>query len=88
MGITIEKSSNSGLSGELETYEAHKAELLAEHEGKFVLIKGDKIVGVYDTHEEALARGYQDYLDEPFLAHEISPVELPIYFYQIKATAS
>jgi len=46
--------------------------LLAEgHEGRHVLIKGDEIIGVYDTWDEARVTGLQRYLLEPFFVHPI-----------------
>jgi hypothetical protein len=49
----------SRLESESAAYEAHKGRLLAEHRGKFVLIHGSEIVGVFDTQGEALVAGYQ-----------------------------
>lgn len=46
------------LAIETATYEAHKERLLAEHRGKFVLIHGSEIVGLYDSQRDALVAGY------------------------------
>jgi hypothetical protein len=67
------------LAKEYETYKAKLPEL-ARHEGKFVLIHGADVVGLFDSYEEALAAGYQKIgLDKPFFVRKISPVEIPIY---------
>lgn len=48
----------SRLATEMAAYATHKERLLAEHRGKFVLIHGSEIVGVFDTQREALTFGY------------------------------
>ena len=83
MGAVLERPLDD-LGEEAKTYQDHKAELVAKNEGKYVLIKGDEIIGIFDTHEEALTRGYQDFLGEPFFAHKITEVEMPLYFYNIQ----
>jgi len=49
------------LANELATYERHKEELVGVHEGKFVLVHGDEIAGVWDTYQDALAAGYKEF---------------------------
>jgi hypothetical protein len=46
--------------------------LLAEgEEGRFLLIKGEKIVGIWDTQEEAEAVAFNRYPLEPCLIHQV-----------------
>ncbi len=47
------------MSFELEQkyYNDHKAELLSHHDGKFVLIVGEELVGAYDRQEDAYRAG-------------------------------
>ena len=66
------------LETELKTYEAHKHELLAD-EGKFVVIHGAEILGIYGTYEDALKIGYEKCKLEPFLVKKIQAVE-PVNF--------
>jgi hypothetical protein len=68
------------LEQELKTYEKEKEKLLAEAKGKFVLIKGDKIIGVYASQEDALAEGYKRFGNEEFLVKEITEIE-PVNFF-------
>jgi hypothetical protein len=50
--------------------------LLAEgHEGRFVLIKGEEIIGIWDTDKEAHALAVQKYLLQPCLIHQIQERE-------------
>jgi hypothetical protein len=65
---------------ELETYEDAKEKLLAESKGKFVLIKGSEIIGVYTSQEDALAEGYKRFGNKEFLVKEVIEVE-PVNFF-------
>jgi hypothetical protein len=64
-----------GLEIEMATYHAHLMDLL-QHEGKYVVIKGDEILGhPHDTLDDALGAGYDAYGLVPFLVKKISRVE-------------
>jgi hypothetical protein len=41
------------------------------HEGRFVLIKGEQLVGIWDTCDEARAVALERYLRQPCLIHQI-----------------
>ena len=68
------------LDEELRTYEKHRSELLNEAEGKFALIKADRVVDVYESQEDAVKRGYQEFGNEPFLVKQVVEVEVPLNF--------
>lgn len=68
------------LEQELKTYQKEKEKLLQESKGKFVLIKGGEIIGVYASQEDALAEGYKKFGNEEFLVKEITEVE-PVNFF-------
>lgn len=68
------------LEKELATYESHKKELVAANEGKFVLIHGDAIAGVWDTYNDALTAGYSQFGLEPFLIKQIQGIERVLFF--------
>lgn len=57
------------------TYEAKKPELLATSAGKYAVIHGEQVAGVWDTQDDALRAGYEWFQLEPFLAKEIRDVE-------------
>ncbi len=65
------------LEKELATYQAKLPEL-KQHEGKYVLIQGDKIVDTFNTYEDALKAGYKQFGLEPFLVKQILMVE-PVF---------
>jgi hypothetical protein len=69
------------LTQEIATYEKLKPQLLADgHEGKFVLIHKDKLLGIYLTMNEAIEKGYEQVGLDPFYAHQIYEVERVYYF--------
>jgi hypothetical protein len=57
--------------------------LLAEGgEGKFALIKGDEVIGMFADREEAIKLSRQKYLFQPFIVqpiHEWEPVYRQLY---------
>ena len=64
----------SALKRELGTFQKHKDELLSKELGRHVVIFGDRIVGCYDTYEDALWAGYDQVgTDDPFLIRKIEP---------------
>jgi hypothetical protein len=66
----------SGLAVEWEAYRREVGRLLAEgYEGRHVLMKGEAILGIYDTHDQALEAGYVRFLNQPFLVHQIQTRE-------------
>lgn len=60
------------LADERNTYRREVGRLLAEgQEGKFALIKGTNIVGLFDTCEAARGVGLKQWLLQPFLVQQI-----------------
>lgn len=63
------------LETESKTYERELPTLL-DRAGKFVVIHGDKIIGVFAAYEDALEAGYQKVgVDEAFLVKKIEASE-------------
>jgi hypothetical protein len=62
------------LETELKTYTDKLTELLP-NEGKFVLIHGSEVVGLYVAYEDALNIGYERFKLEPFLVKRIQATE-------------
>ncbi|HVS40593.1 MAG TPA: hypothetical protein VMS17_33870 [Gemmataceae bacterium] len=67
------------LDREWATYQANLPELLKKDAGRYVLIHGDQIVGVWDTKDQALEEGYRRFLLGPFMVHHIVAHEKPIF---------
>ncbi len=68
------------LDTELETYKQNREQLLATAEGKFALIRGDKIAGVYESKMDAISQGYRQFGNVPFLVKHVLRVEIPQNF--------
>ncbi len=62
------------LEQELATYKA-QLPALRQHEGKFVLIKGEKIIDTFSSYEDAIKEGYKEFGLEPFLVKQIKSIE-------------
>ena len=70
----------ANLETELKTFREKLPELLAEHDGKFALVIGDKIEATFDTYSDALQAGYAKAGVGPFLVKKITSVEEVINF--------
>lgn len=79
MTPTIEVTMPKELEKELQTYQERLPSLLAQ-EGKFVVICGTDVVGVFGTYEDALKAGYGKCGVSPFLVKKIQSVEQFQYF--------
>lgn len=62
------------LEKEIETYKSNLAGL-AGSEGKFVLIQGEEIKGIFDTYADTIKEGYEKCGLEPFLVKQIQTIE-------------
>lgn len=71
------------LSQELDTFEANRPRLLAAAKGKWVLIKGDRVVDTFESRADAVNRGHQEFGDVPFLTKRIAEIEIPLTFTSI-----
>ena len=63
------------LERELETYRNKLPELKGENEGRFVLIKGDRVIDVFSSYDDALKAGYTAFGLDPFLVKRIEILE-------------
>jgi hypothetical protein len=59
------------LEQERQYYAEHLAEWLTSYPGKFVLVKGQELIGVFDTIEDALSEGARRFALEPFLVRRV-----------------
>ena len=60
------------LETERQYFAQNHTELIAKHLGKFVVIKGEELVGVFNTIEEALSEGARQFQLQPFLVREVT----------------
>lgn len=76
---TAKQMSAQPLQKEVETYNSKLPELLGSL-GKFVLISGETVEGIFDTYADALKIGYEKFKLEPFLVKQIAPAEQIQFF--------
>ena len=74
-GHAMMTATTSPLAKELETYYAHQQELLQTAAGKYVVIKGTNILGIYDSATEAYGQTYQRLGNVPFLLRRVQEQE-------------
>jgi hypothetical protein len=59
------------LEEERAFYAAHEREWASAHPGKFVVVKGDRLLGAFDSIEEALAAGAAIFGMQSFLVRKL-----------------
>jgi hypothetical protein len=78
-GAATDMTQKPPLQKEMETYTSKLPELVSNI-GKFALIKGDSMEGIYDTYGDALKIGYDRFKLEPFMVKQIMPAEQIQFF--------
>lgn len=70
------------LEQELQTFQRELPALLADpaKRGKYALVHGDAVAGIYPSVDAALDAGYDHFGLDPFLVKEITEHEEPRYF--------
>lgn len=77
------------LERELTTFRRELPGLLADpaNQGKFVLIHGEQVAGVWETRGKGLEAGYERFGLETFLVKEITEHEKIVYYSREVANA-
>ncbi len=65
------------LATEIAYFNAQRPLLLQHHAGKFVLIKGEELIGSFDMAETAFNEGARRFGLDGFLMKQVVPVEPP-----------
>lgn len=68
------------LERENSYFSEHRDDLLAHHEGQFVLIHGDELIGSYQSYDDAFTAGIQGIGNQPFLIRQVLANEPPAQF--------
>lgn len=68
------------LETEIKTYETRRNELEKQYPGKFVVFKGEELVGAYDTIEAAAEEAVRRFGRGPYLIRQVGapPISLPV----------
>lgn len=59
-------------------FEAHRVELVRRWDGKWIVVKGEDPVGVYDTWEQAHRAAVERFPGVPVLVCQITRVDEPV----------
>jgi len=65
------------LEREKAWYEANKVDLLAKYREKWIVVFGDKLVGVYDSSEDAYNKGVEATQSEEILVRRVVECDEP-----------
>lgn len=65
------------LRKESQFFKEQREELLKEHQGKFVLIKNERIWGIFETESDAIQNGYEQIGNEAFFVSRITEAQSP-----------
>ena len=68
------------LQQEIDFFERQRLELLARAPGKYALIKGAELIGIFDSEIDAARAGYHQIGNEPFLIKHIVEADVPLVF--------
>ncbi len=68
------------LQQELDFFESQRFPLLDQAPGRYALIKGSELIGVFDSELEAARVGYRQIGNVPFLIKHIVEADLPLVF--------
>ena len=66
------------LDREIAVYERERERLEREHRGKFVLVRGDEIVGTFDTFQAAADEAVRRFGRGPYLIRRVFDEKLGI----------
>jgi hypothetical protein len=66
------------LDREIAVYDRERERLEREHRGKFVLVRGDEIVGTFDTFQAAADEAVRRFGRGPYLIRHVSDEKLGI----------
>ena len=67
-----EHPTDSPIYREMQTFRRELPRLVAEgHEGKWALIKGDEIIGLYESFDDGCRAGWERYLRQRFIVQPV-----------------
>jgi len=68
------------LDTEWRYFNEHRTAFLEQAPGKFALIKGAALIGMFDSEASAIRHGYETLGNVPFLVKQVTEVDLPLTF--------
>jgi len=74
---SVENEREALLARELAHFEANRQEYVRQHLGKFVVIQGERLIGVYDTPQAAYEAAVAELGRELFLIRQVTQGDQP-----------
>lgn len=76
---TVRRDLMAELDSEIKAYEAMREKLETEHMGKWVLVRGGNLIGVFESFDAAAEDAVRQFGRGPYLIRQIGapPVTLP-----------
>jgi hypothetical protein len=65
---------------EIRTFNELRSELLKNAAGKFALVKGETLLGTFDSETAAIRHGYRTLGNVAFLVKQITEADIPLSF--------
>lgn len=72
------------LQTEIEAFERLSVSLLDRAAGKYALVKGSDLVGIFGSEMEAIRDGYRLFGNEAFLVKHIVVADAPMFFTSLR----
>lgn len=63
------------LEQELKFFAENKPKWIEDHSGKFVLVKGEQLIDVFDNADTAVSEGVRRFGMESFLVRQVTPAD-------------
>ena len=81
MFVVSERVGMAELDLEFEFYNENKDKLLSKYEGRVVVVKGDKILGAYDSEKEAIDETIKKHPLGTFLVRRVTREDDVAFFH-------
>jgi hypothetical protein len=78
--IAMTVSHVTELETELRFFNQQRTQLLHDAPGQFALVKGESLIGIFDSETAAIRHGYENLGNVPFLVKKVTEVDIPLNF--------
>ena len=80
MEVVKEEKTMKPIDQEFQYYLSHQAELVREYNGKYIVIKNESVIGVFDSDAEAVNETVKTQRLGTFLLQKCEPgIEIQVY---------
>lgn len=76
--------SSTVLDREFEYYQKNKPDFLSKYEGKYIVIKGEKVLGVYDDRVKAVDETLEEHELGTFLVKQVVKNDVAMFHSRVR----